>query len=195
MPTKYSVITNMNTAIFNSKMIKTGVLTLVATLMLSGTKYDEQLSSTPTPTSYFDYTIQVSGSLNNSFTGMIDFETAVKTTSKGIPFSILELKLSGGEEVFYHSFEFLISREHKKEVLAPATFEITKNQSGLLNNFDGVFGFANINELGELPLFAKSGEIQIEHLDETTIKGSLDIKLNNAAGKYVHLKGDFRAKK
>ena len=178
---------------FISKITKIGFWALTATFLLSGTKPDRQKSLVSGVT--YDYSLEVSGSLNRSFSGVIVFETATETTSKGVPFSTLKLKFNSSESVFSHSLEFLIAKENTEKILDKGRYDVIRNQNGLLNYFDGVFGFANINVLGELPFFAKSGKIQINHLDKNMIAGSLDIRLNNAVDQSIHIKGNFETKK
>jgi hypothetical protein len=87
--------------------------------------------------------------------------------------------------------EFLISKENTAGMLPTGTYEVSRNQEGLLNYFDGVFGFANIAALGESPLFAKSGKIKIDYLDDRTVRGNISIQMTNSLGKRVGINGDF----
>lgn len=173
------------------KIFKIGLLVIVSTLFISGTKLDGQLSSSIPIND--DYTLRISGNLNNYISGIVNFETAIETTSKGTSFSTLQLKLQDEESLLPHSIEFLISKENTKDILPVGTYKISKGQESFLNYFDGVFGFANINALGESPLFAKSGEIQIDYLDGNTVKGNLSVVMSNTAGRYVRIRGHFKA--
>lgn len=176
---------------FFSKIAKIVLWVLVPTLFISGTKLDNELSLPALIDE--DYTIQITGNLNNNLSGEVDFETAIEKTSKGISFSTLKLKLDNIESALPHSMEFLISKENTTDLLPSGTYEVSLKEEGFLNYFDGVFGFANINAMGELPLFAQSGEIQIDYLDKTTVKGSLSIQMSNTIGKAVQIKGNFIA--
>lgn len=172
-----------------SKIAKLALWVLVPVVFISGTKTDNHLSSGVSLDK--GYTMQMTGNLNESFSGMINFETSFITTSKGVSFSILKLKLDNKESIVPHSMEFLISKENTAEVLPAGRYKVLKSQEGLLNYFDGVFGFANINVLGESPLFAKGGEIQIDYLDKITINGTFNITMSNTMGKSVQMKGKF----
>ena len=141
------------------------------------------------------YALQSTGNLNQSLNGLVNFETAIERTSEGIPFSTLKLKLGCNEESSYHSIEFLISKENMEEYISKGSYKISKQSDGLLHNFDGVFGFADIQELGELPFFAKDGEISIDYVDEQKLHGTINIALSNANGKSITLDGDFVALK
>lgn len=178
---------------FFIKITKLGLWVLIATLFLSGARFEKYPLSGSL--SYFDYHLQVSGSLNQRFHGNIEFETAIETTNKGISVSTLKIVLIDKEGVLPHNIEFLIARENMTTVLSEESYSIGRNKEGLLNYFDGVFGVANIKALGELPLFAKSGRIQIDFLDEMSVQGSLNVKLINSDGQSIHLKGNFAARK
>ena len=111
-----------------SKIAKIGLWVLVPTLFISGTKLDNQPVSSMLNDG--DYTMQITGNLNNQLSGEVNFETAIETTSKGISFSTLKLKLDNKEQVLPHSMEFLISKENisvctiKKEKTYNAFFGI-----------------------------------------------------------------------
>jgi len=175
-----------------SKIGNLVLLVIVSTLFISGTKLD--LKPLTTADEDDDYTLRLTGNLNNYISGGVNFETSRVTTSKGISFSILKLKLDDKDHFLKHSMEFLIAKETSKS-LSKGTYKVSSNKEGLLNYFNGVFGFANINALGELPLFAKSGEIQINHLDETRVNGIIRIQMSNGVGKSVYVKGNFVATK
>jgi hypothetical protein len=163
------------------------------TLFLSGTKLDEK--SQKSSTDIYDYSIQISGDLNGSLSGEIDFEDTIETTSKGVHFSTLKLKFNNMDETFQHSIEFLIAKENMNRLLGVGAYKVINNKYGMLNYFDGVFGYVNIDTIGELPLFAKRGKIKIYSLSKTEILGSLDVVLNNTDGQSVHIKGNFKANK
>lgn len=188
----HRVLTNVIMSKLFSKITKMCFYILLVSLFLSGTKLEEKplLSSAIS----YDYTIEVSGGLSDHLSGVIDFESTIETTSKGIPFSTLNLKFDSSEEASHHSFEFLIAKENRNRILEVGTYKIISNKKGLLNYFDGVIGYVNIDTLGELPLFAKTGKINIYRLSKTEIEGSLDVELNNAGGQSVRIKGDFVAK-
>lgn len=176
-----------------SKISKLVLWVLVPTIFISGTKLDEEAVFATWVEE--GYSIEISGDLNNNLNGIVDFETAIEKTSKGISFSTLILKLDNKDSVFPHSIEFLISLENTTDIIPVGTFKVSRDHDGFLNNFEGVFGFANINVLGELPLFAQSGEIRIDHLDDTSLKGTLSIHMGNTMGKSVQINGSFIATK
>jgi len=177
---------------FFSKLAKISLCVLLPTLFMSGTKMEKGLVSTSLDTNNF---IRLTGSLNKNLSVTIGFETAIETTSKGTSFSTLKLKLENNDEVLPNSIEFLIAKENAKQPLSKGTYKVSPSHEGLLNYFDGVFGFANVKALGELPLFAKSGEIRIDMLNDTNVEGSIRIQMRNAVGKSININGNFIASK
>lgn len=101
------------------------------------------------------------------------------------------MKLGCEDNRFPHSMEFLISKEHTAMQISKGSYLVSQDSRGFLNNFDGVFGLININSLGELPFFAKSGDVRIDFVDDVTVKGMLTISLRNANDKSINLEGDF----
>lgn len=140
-----------------------------------------------------DYSLQATGNLNQKLVGVVNFETAIETANNGDTFSVLKLNLGNTEEELNHSMEFLIAKENRTKHISKGTYQVLRDVDGFLNYFDGVFGFANIDTLGELPFFAKSGEIRIESIDQDELVGTLRLLLKNTNGKSIRLKGNFVA--
>ena len=188
-PYKIKKSTKIQKARFFTKLTKLVIWVLVPVLFMSGAKLEKLTSSKIIEEG--DYSIQMSGSVNDNFCVGVDFDTSIVTTSRGISFSTLRLRLDNTDNVGSHSMEFLISKENTAGMLPTGTYEVSRNQEGLLNYFDGVFGFANIAALGESPLFAKSGKIKIDYLDDRTVRGNISIQMTNSLGKRVGINGDF----
>jgi len=143
---------------------------------------------------YGKYALQSTGNLNQPLDGEIYFETAIATNRNSHKASILKLRLGSKDKNFTHSIEFIISKA-KMNQIASGSYEVSQKSRGFLKNFDGVFGFANISSLGELPFFTKSGEVRIDFVDADIVKGALNVSLQNANGKSINLEGDFVALK
>ncbi len=188
-PYKIKKSTKIQRSRFFTKLTKLVLWVLVPVLFMSGAKLEKLTSSKINEEG--DYSMQISGSVNDNFCGGIDFDTSIVTTSRGISFSTLRLRLDNTDNIESHSMEFLISKENTADMLPTGTYEVLRNQEGLLNYFDGVFGFANIAALGESPLFAKSGKIKIDYLDDRTVRGNISIQMTNSLGKRVGINGDF----
>jgi hypothetical protein len=178
-------------SLFFLKITKLSILILIPALFISGSQLDDLKSNELGNDN--GYVMQVEGNLNEKFTGIVSFETTVESEFKDTSFATLKLRLRTENHILAHSIEFLISKENTTDILPAGVYKISKNKEGFLNYFDGVFGFANIEALGELPLFAESGKIQIDYLDDSRVKGKLNIQMSNTNGKFVQLNGDFIA--
>lgn len=141
------------------------------------------------------YVLKTSGDFNKDLKGYINFETAREKSANGRDFSTLKLSLKNEDKSPNHSIEFLISKQNKEEQIAEGSYAIARDIDGFLNYFDGVFGFANITDLGETPLFARKGKITIDHLDNNSISGVLGVNLQSTGGKKIYVTGSFVATK
>lgn len=180
---------------FSTNFFKISTVLLLPLFLFSGIKVDNEVYSPSNVLLIGEYDLQSTGNLNKNFTGDITFETSIEKTSSGTSFSTLKLKLDDGKSNAEHMMQFLISKENSSNKMALGTYKVTKDDDGFLNYFDGVFGFANIKALGELPLFAQNGEIKIRYIDAKTVRGYMRIDLHNANGKSIHLEGGFMAKR
>ena len=141
------------------------------------------------------YAFQSTGDLSQYLDGKVNFESLIQIDDSRHSTSILKLKLDSEENGLPHTVEFLISQENTNKPVSKGSYLISQDPNGFLNNFDGVFGFANINSLGELPFFAKSGEVRLDFVDDFMVKGMLNVNLRNGNGKSINLEGDFVALK
>ncbi len=139
------------------------------------------------------YTVKVFGDRNLDLKGTTEFETVVETLADGRHLSTLKLSLKNDKSEPSHTLGFLISKENDSGQLHPGSYKISKNIDGFLNNFDVVFGFANIEVLGELPFFAERGQIIVFEIGKDNLRGNLNIALRNANGNRLIVKGNFKA--
>lgn len=141
-----------------------------------------------------NYSINTTGDIQRDFEGVIDFETVVVISSKGIKYSTLKLNLKNHENQQVHSMQFLISKENMGEQqITTGAYKVANDIDGFINCFDGVFGFANIRSFGELPFFANSGKIRIEYINQDVLKGTIVVAMNNAKNKKINIQGNFTA--
>ena len=173
------------------KGIKIGLLTLMPLFLISNSKVDDFLE----PAQPFEgsYSLWVSGNLNRELKGAIRFETGIKKAADRTSFSVLELKLSNDSDTIGHSMGFLISRQNQSHEITVGTYRVTEDIDGLLYDFDGVFGFANVDVMGELPFFAQRGKIVITRLTDNVLEGSIMVTLRNSSKKTIKVNGHFRA--
>lgn len=179
---------------FNIQFYKILSIYFLSFFLSSGTKVENKPYSFNKNTLVGKYHLQSGSNYNNNFMGDIIFETAIKKTSSGKSFSILKLELKGDKYTTDHTMRFLISKENQTNKIRQGTYKVNKDIDGFLNYFDGVFGFANIKSMGELPLFAENGKIIISYVDDEVVEGIIQIDLYNKNKKSIHIEGAFIAK-
>ncbi|MGB5269960.1 hypothetical protein [Eudoraea sp.] len=141
------------------------------------------------------YVLNVVGESAFQLHGIINFETAIKRSSKGKEYTILKLNLSDGQEFPGHSLGFFLSKPYQSLKIADGRHKISGNIEGFLNYFDGVFGFANINQFGESPFFAKNGAITIDKVDDNILQGGINVVFENPNKGSIEINGNFNALK
>ncbi|NJB71660.1 hypothetical protein GGR42_002122 [Saonia flava] len=143
-----------------------------------------------------NYVINASGDLQKEFQGEIEFEEVIIKSIKGVEYSTLRLNLKNRLNGQVHSMQFLISKERKnKNNIREGVYRVGNHIEGFINCFDGVFGFANIKSFGELPFFANSGKIRIEHVGQDVLKGSIAVTMKNTNNNEINIQGSFSANK
>lgn len=122
-----------------------------------------------------------------------NFQTGTETTYDGTRFSVLKIHIEDVNVASEPAVEFIISRKKSLGEIGPGAYRIAKDKDGLLNHIDGVFGFLDSKNSGDLPFFAHFGEITIADLGEEAINGSMDIYFKNTIGDAIHINGNFKA--
>ncbi|MCW5516401.1 hypothetical protein [Muriicola sp. Z0-33] len=139
------------------------------------------------------YHLTTSDSKSKLLEGAVSFSTAIEISAKGKPFSVIRLDLENNENKKAHSMGFLISKQNWSKELRRGNYKVPVKIKGLIKDFEGVFGFADIKEIGELPFFAENGNINISYVGPELLIGSLEIELKNSEGKLLNINGEFTA--
>ncbi len=160
------------------------ILAIVPFFLVSIAKFDSN-----TKDNYWN----ASEIVNHDFNNTLRFTTGTEVISNGAKFSVLKLHIEDDNIALEHSMEIVISKEKGLGRIGPGKYRIAKDEDGLLNYVDGVFGFLDSKNHGELPFFAHVGEITITQLDDEVVNGSMDIFFKNNTGNSIQMKGDFVA--
>ena len=139
------------------------------------------------------YELRTSGGENLKLQGVVWFESMNEPGENGQTYSVLKLQLDGLDIHSPHSMGFFVARQLKKEPLGTGTYEFNKDIDGFLAHFEGVFGFASINALGEQPYFARKGKLTIEHMGKDVLSGTLAVTMENTRGETLSVGGEFNA--
>lgn len=175
------------------KSLKVGLWIILPLIFTSNNS--TEIKSSKRVLSVGSYVLNVDGESELKLEGVINFETEIKRFSKGEEYTTLKLSLTDGQQFPGHSLGFFLSKHYQSVEIGNGRHEISGNIEGFLNYFDGVFGFANINQFGELPFFAKNGAIIIENMDEEVLKGSINVVFENLNEDNFEITGNFIAQK
>ncbi|MGB5819106.1 MAG: hypothetical protein WBG90_06440 [Saonia sp.] len=178
-----------------TRIVKQSFWAAVLFICTSYTPYSRQLENSGSELSNGTYEIKLTGDFNSKLKGKIYFETATETSSNGTSYATLKLDLRNKEKDFQHSMGFLVSKQGESKKIALGRYKVAKDIDGFLNYFDGVFGFANVKRMGELPFFADKGVLAITYLDKHTMSGNIKVNLKNSKGQRVYMSGNFIALK
>ena len=124
--------------------------------------------------------------------GKMSFEHIVENFKDGQYFNSLKLRLSSSSGEIPNDVEFIISKENKISRLPIGHYKVNPID-GFINHFDGVFGVANINSMGERPFFAANGTIHILKIESNNVAGRMNMTLSNGDGSTIKIVGKFEA--
>lgn len=139
------------------------------------------------------YQLNAIGAANTLLKGNIFFQQDEVISSKGRLLSTLKLNFEDNENSGELPIQFLISVDTDKQTISTGKYNISRYISGFMNNFDGVFGYANLSMLGEKPFFTRKGELVITEHSRDLVSGTLDVILEDVHGESLHLQGSFSA--
>lgn len=139
------------------------------------------------------FEVHTTGAFQELLKGKVTFETSMGSTSHGTPYSSISLKFMNGDQNQEHVMGFLIKEQFSSKELTIGEYGLSKHIKGFLNNFDGVFGYADIESLGEEPLFAKKGKLVITQIDADNIRGYLNVRFKDNSNNELFVKGNFNA--
>lgn len=169
------------------KMFCFGVIPFI--LVSGGSKCDVNNSIIEIGTCSFN----VDGSLSFHIDGAAIFTSSIEEDKDGnkVDKLLLNFTTCGVDQI--QKFEFVIANNKKKQHGVPAGVYKIKKLDHLINNFRGVYGFADLAGVSELPYFVKSGDITITENYTDNVGGKLEVQLENANGESLKVKGSFSA--
>ena len=140
-----------------------------------------------------DFELVASGNNRIDLSGTVAINCISTISSDGDLYRQFKLIFSDPEDPGKQNITIYFTKPDLNSHLERGTYYITENISGFMNNFEGVFGFADIGKMGELPYFTKKGKIKISASNENNVTGRLALVLKNNLGEIVEVKGDFVA--
>jgi len=139
------------------------------------------------------YVLKVRGECELLLHGTVNFTTATKKTRKGKEYTTFKLALKVGQTTPANSIGFFISENYDSAKLKEGRYRVSRNIDGFLDRFVGVFGFANIDQYGEVPFFTKNGSIGLYNVNENLVEGNINVDFENHLGENLTIEGDFIA--
>lgn len=139
--------------------------------------------------------MRANGAFQELLDGRVTFETSKGIADEGTPYASISLKFESEEQNQEQLMGFYIKKQDNSKEFTIGEYELSKHIKGFLNNFDGVFGYADIESLGDKPLFAKKGKLVITQIDADNIRGYLNVRFNDNDnnGNALFVKGNFHA--
>lgn len=133
------------------------------------------------------------GSTNFHIDGFASFKRITEPDNFGNIADKLVLSFSDCDTNKMHNLEIVIASTNTDDVGVSVGKHKIKNIHCLINRFSGVYGFADLSEVGELPFFVKSGDVIIKESISNKVDGNLEVQLENANGESLNVKGSFNA--
>ncbi|NNK18421.1 MAG: hypothetical protein HKP49_04660 [Maribacter sp.] len=175
------------------KSLKIGLWIFLPLLFLSGAKGDQDFYMANFVAEKNE--LEATEPFEQLLGGEVYFENTLHTNKEGIPFATLSLKFVDDGLSEEHMMEFLITRKNQSSPIKKGKYGVEEDIDGFINDFDGVFGFANVKSLGEKPFFAKKGEVVITEITNLRLIGYLDVTLKCTNGTKILIKRGFNAAK
>ncbi|MDO6470878.1 hypothetical protein [Maribacter sp. 1_MG-2023] len=175
---------------FIAKFLKVFFFGIIPFILLSGgSKYDLESIKVEKGTCSFN----VDGVTSFHLEGKATFTKKIEQDKFGNTIDNLLLSFTsvdGGEK---QTLEFIIASTKKMDNGIPVGVYKIKHLDRLLNKFNGVYGFADLSGISELPFFIKSGDVIITENFSNNVDGKLEVELENANGESLNVEGSFNA--
>lgn len=177
--------------VYITKVSKMGFLALITLVLTSTTGVPKEHWPKPVEGKYY---LQAKGKLDGELTGKIRFAITSREEipNTGNQIITLELTMSNSDTGKAHRLGFLIAKHGLKQGLI-GNHRINDAHMGLLEGTQEVFAFADIKDLGERPLFAYEGNIQITEVSDYKIEGNMNVAFRDFQGTKMQLRGRFIA--
>jgi hypothetical protein len=143
-------------------------------------------------TSKGGYRLHSKGILNEEIQGDIRFEIDRQKPIKGDDYSTLKLQF-WNDHLDHNFMELQICLKGTTQEIKRGTYEVSQHIEGFSNYFDGVFGFANDDVLGERPFFSEKGSVTISKVAEGFLSGSIQVTMGDFHGNRFEVHGNFMA--
>ncbi|CAM4129920.1 hypothetical protein [Zobellia nedashkovskayae] len=181
---------------FFSNATKAGFWLVFSVFSFSNSGVDHKLSpSFLLEDTYVSSNLGIADSITNILERSLVFESRTMVSSSGISFTSIELKLDFDVTENKQLFKIIISKPTKDINTVIGKHEVTGSFNSLLSEFNGVFGFININDLDEKPYFIYKGSLFIKELNQQSISGRMNLSFKNTEGRMAYVSRKFEAQR
>ena len=140
-----------------------------------------------------EYELLVTGSDKLFLQGNINYNTNTRISEEDTDCPTLHLVLHQEDNPGSKILDLYLAHPELTNPLTRRSFNVSEEIRGFVRDFEGVFGIADIDCLGELPFFSKKGQIEILDSEDGLLAGFLNIQLSNALGEIIQIEGNFKA--
>lgn len=181
---------------FFSNTTKVGFWLMLSAFFFSNSGVDHKLSpSSFLEDTYVSNNVGIADSIARILERSLVFESNTVVSKSGASFTSIELKPDYINPENTQLFEMVISKPTKEINTLIGRHEIAKSLNSLLSEFNGVFGFVNINDLDEKPYFTYRGFLNITEFNQQVISGSMNLSFKNTEGRMVYVSKKFEAQR
>ena len=139
------------------------------------------------------YEFLANGLAQEEISGKVAFQESEIVSKNGHLLNVLKINFKDTAINEGLNMEFLISLRSDAQSISEGKYYVNRYISGFVSEFNGVFGYANLNALGEDPYFSKTGHLNITSKSDELLQGTMKVTLEDVAGKKLQLKGSFKA--
>ena len=133
----------------------------------------------------------ISGTNELYLTGSVFLDTTRRVDDRGKTYPEIRLRLKGDGASQNNFVDLFLATPELSFPLSGGTYTVTENVRGLFRDFDGVFGFADLDQFGEIPFFSRQGKISLMQANNELLLGSLKMELGNTHGEVIEIEGNF----
>lgn len=130
---------------------------------------------------------------NNVLRGPVYFEYSEKQSSPSET-RIFKLHFVNPLMAEGPGFGFMIPLAGTDQIIEAGKYSVDEGITGIINNFQTVFGYADMGGKTSDLYFSESGSISVLGCAPTEVFGKIDIVLDDGSGKSIRVRGDFNAK-
>ncbi|NNE03580.1 MAG: hypothetical protein HKN52_10475 [Eudoraea sp.] len=139
------------------------------------------------------YVLSANGLTLDEIKGNVTFNERELVSKNGHLLNVLTINFDDAGIKEGLNMEFLISVRSDDEPISEGNYYVNRYISGFVSEFNGVFGYANLDTQGEEPYFSKTGHLQITKKSDDLIQGKMEVTLEDVQGKRLQLQGSFSA--